>query len=104
YGPARAMSSISRACLDMTLLSSHAARLVRSHSAAFLASHGASSGIDLHIWPTSSKPAPRLAIAHGLIDHGIVPEYRCFLPSTIFMASPSMYCLYSLPPNSAIKA
>src|ERR1700757_2637892 len=73
YGPARAMSSISPACFDKTFRSSHSAKLIRSHSAAFFASHGASKGTDLHICSTSSRPTPRLAIAHGLIVQGIVP-------------------------------
>src|SRR5271163_204629 len=73
YGPARAVSSISRAALDITLFSSHSPILIRSHSAAFFASHGASRGSDLHICSACSKPAPRLATAHGLTVHGIVP-------------------------------
>src|SRR6185437_117893 len=88
YRPARAMSSISRACLDIVFFSIHAPRLIRSHSAASFASQGASRGIDLHIRSNDIKPRPRLVTAHGLIVQGMVPPWRCFLPPTIIMASP----------------
>ena len=73
YAPAIAMSSISRACLDMVFLSSHSPRLMRSHSAASFASQGASRGIDLHIFSIESRPRPRLVTAHGLTVQGMVP-------------------------------
>jgi len=71
--PANAMSSISRAGLDIVFASIHSPTLMRSHSAACLASQGASRGIDLHIFSSASKPRPRLVTAHGLMVQGIVP-------------------------------
>src|ERR1700739_209793 len=73
YTPARAMSNISRACLDMVFFSIHSPRLMRSHSAACFASHGFSRGIDLHILSNDNKPRPRLVTAHGLMVQGMVP-------------------------------
>jgi hypothetical protein len=60
---------------------------------AFFADHGASRGTDLHICPSSRNTAPRFIAAHGLMVHGMVPVYRCCLPSTTIIASPSVYCL-----------
>lgn len=87
------MSSMSRACSDRMFLSSQAAKLIWSHSAALRACHGACFGIDRHICRILINPTPRFIVAHGLTVHGIAPSYRCCLPPTIIIDSPSMYCL-----------